>query len=152
MLVFLDVHNCCSSGSSLYPRLYRFFMEKQVMGEFVRILKLSKINSVPLQLLQTVSILVQNLRNEHAICRLIIIWNFLFGNLLLSLVSQLRCNSVDGLIIFFVDFFADYVFSNEHINYLITYSFDFKNEELLSHYISFLRFVLKFFYLTGQWW
>ncbi|XP_027192516.1 protein TRANSPARENT TESTA 9-like isoform X3 [Cicer arietinum] len=44
-----------------------FFMEKQVMGEFVRILKLSETVNVPLQLLQTVSILVQNLRNEHAI-------------------------------------------------------------------------------------
>ncbi|CAK8564083.1 unnamed protein product [Lathyrus sativus] len=79
---------------------FEFFMEKQVMGEFVRILKISKIVSVPLQLLQTVSILVQNLRNEHAIY---------------------------------------YLFSNQHINYLITYSFDFQNEELLSYYISFLR-------------
>ncbi|KAK7291852.1 hypothetical protein RIF29_07338 [Crotalaria pallida] len=32
-----------------------------------------------------------------------------------------------------------YMFSNEHINYLITYSFDFRNDELLSYYISFLR-------------
>ncbi|KAE8056716.1 hypothetical protein FH972_013462 [Carpinus fangiana] len=31
------------------------------------------------------------------------------------------------------------MFSNEHMNYLITYSFDFRNEELLSYYISFLR-------------
>ena len=37
---------------------------------------------------------------------------------------------------------ADYMFSNEHMNYLITYSFDIRNEELLSYYISFLRFVL----------
>ncbi|RDX61896.1 Protein CLEC16A-like protein, partial [Mucuna pruriens] len=73
----------------------RFFMEKQVMGEFIRVLKLSRTVSVPLQLLQTVSIMVQNLKN--------------------------------------------YMFSNEHINYLITYPFDFQNEELLSYYISFLR-------------
>ncbi|GAB2267401.1 Protein TRANSPARENT TESTA 9 [Dionaea muscipula] len=79
---------------------FDFFMEKQVMGEFVRILKLSKIVSVPLQLLQTMSIMIQNLKNEHAIY---------------------------------------YLFSNEHINYLITYSFDFRNEELLSYYMSFLR-------------
>ncbi|KAL6575205.1 hypothetical protein OROMI_012490 [Orobanche minor] len=32
-----------------------------------------------------------------------------------------------------------YMFSNEHVNYLITYPFDFRNEELLSYYISFLR-------------
>lgn len=37
------------------------------------------------------------------------------------------------------------MFSNEHMNYLITYSFDFQNEELLSYYISFLRFVFGFF-------
>ncbi|KEH32539.1 hypothetical protein MTR_4g127210 [Medicago truncatula] len=54
-------------GDQNDPSYFEFFMEKQVMGEFVRILKLSKTISVPLQLLQTVSILVQNLRNEHAI-------------------------------------------------------------------------------------
>ncbi|KAH1033508.1 hypothetical protein J1N35_045682 [Gossypium stocksii] len=79
---------------------FEFFMEKQVMGEFIRILNISKTVTVSLQLLQTISILIQNLRREHAIY---------------------------------------YMFSNEHVNYLITYSFDFRNEELLSYYISFLR-------------
>ncbi|XP_057429268.1 protein TRANSPARENT TESTA 9-like isoform X2 [Lotus japonicus] len=74
---------------------FEFFMEKQVVGEFVRILKLSRTISIPLQLLQTVGIMIQNLEN--------------------------------------------YMFSNEHMNYLITHSFDFRNEELLSYYISFLR-------------
>ncbi|XP_057420756.1 protein TRANSPARENT TESTA 9-like isoform X3 [Lotus japonicus] len=87
-------------GDQHDPSFFEFFMEKQVMGEFVRILKLSRTVSVPLQLLQTVSIMVQNLKSEHAIY---------------------------------------YMFSNEHVNYLITYSFDFRNEELLSYYISFLR-------------
>ncbi|QHO50249.1 protein TRANSPARENT TESTA 9 isoform X1 [Arachis stenosperma] len=87
-------------GDQHDPRFFEHFMEKQVMGELVRILKLSRISSVPLQLLQTVSIMIQNLRSEHAIY---------------------------------------YMFSNEHMNYLITYSFDFRNEELLSYYISFLR-------------
>ncbi|KAJ7979394.1 Protein CLEC16A like [Quillaja saponaria] len=79
---------------------FEFFMEKQVMGEFVRILKISRTMTVSLQLLQTVSIMIQNLKNENTIY---------------------------------------YMFSNEHMNYLITYSFDFRNEELLSYYISFLR-------------
>ncbi|XP_027329410.1 protein TRANSPARENT TESTA 9-like [Abrus precatorius] len=87
-------------GDQHDPSFFEFFMEKQVMGEFVRVLKLSRTLSVPLQLLQTVSIMVQNLKSEHAIY---------------------------------------YMFSNEHLNYLITYSFDFQNEELLSYYISFLR-------------
>ncbi|KAL2338692.1 hypothetical protein Fmac_013138 [Flemingia macrophylla] len=87
-------------GDQHDPSFFEVFMEKQVMGEFVRLLKLSRTVSVPLQLLQTVSIMVQNLKSEHAIY---------------------------------------YMFSNEHINYLITYPFDFQNEELLSYYISFLR-------------
>ncbi|KAI4335345.1 hypothetical protein L6164_013999 [Bauhinia variegata] len=87
-------------GDQHDPGFFEFFMEKQVMGEFVRILKLSRTVSVPLQLLQTVSIMIQNLKSEHAIY---------------------------------------YMFSNEHMNYLITYSFDFRNEEILSYYISFLR-------------
>ncbi|XP_048447926.1 protein TRANSPARENT TESTA 9 isoform X2 [Pyrus x bretschneideri] len=46
---------------------FEFFMEKQVMGEFVRILKVSRTVTVSLQLLQTISIMIQNLKNEHAI-------------------------------------------------------------------------------------
>jgi len=38
-------------------------MEKQVMGQFIRVLKLTRTVSVPLQLLQTVSIMVQNLKS-----------------------------------------------------------------------------------------
>ncbi|XP_027072189.1 protein TRANSPARENT TESTA 9 isoform X1 [Coffea arabica] len=87
-------------GDQHDPAFFEFFMEKQVMGVFVRILKVSRTLIVALQMLQTMSIMIQNLRNEHSIY---------------------------------------YMFSNEHINYLITYSFDFQNEELLSYYISFLR-------------
>lgn len=47
----------------------RFFMEKQIMGEFARILKISKLLNVALQLLQTISIMIQNLKNEHSICK-----------------------------------------------------------------------------------
>ncbi|KAI8565881.1 hypothetical protein RHMOL_Rhmol03G0295500 [Rhododendron molle] len=79
---------------------FEYFMEKQVMGEFVRVLKISRTITISVQLLQTISIMIQNLKSEHAIY---------------------------------------YMFSNEHINYLITYSFDFRYEELLSYYISFLR-------------
>ncbi|XP_062093862.1 protein TRANSPARENT TESTA 9 isoform X4 [Humulus lupulus] len=83
---------------------FELFMEKQVMGEFVRILKISRTMAVSLQLLQTVSILIQNLENEHALY---------------------------------------YLFSNEYMNYLITYSFDFRNHDLLSYYISFLRAISR---------
>lgn len=39
------------------------------MGEFVRILKISRTMTVSLQLLQTISIMIQNLKSEHAICK-----------------------------------------------------------------------------------
>lgn len=87
-------------GDQHDTNFFEFFMEKQVMGEFVRILKISRTMIISLQLLQTMSIVIQNLKSEHSIY---------------------------------------YLFSNEHINCLITYSFDFRNEELLSYYISFLR-------------
>ncbi|KAG9449202.1 hypothetical protein H6P81_009167 [Aristolochia fimbriata] len=87
-------------GDQHDPAFFEFFMEKQIMGDFVRILKVSRTVTVALQLLQTMSIMIQNLRSDHAIY---------------------------------------YIFSNEHINCLITYPFDFRNEELLSYYISFLR-------------
>ncbi|RWW10010.1 hypothetical protein GW17_00026469 [Ensete ventricosum] len=51
--------------------LFRFFMEKQIMGEFARILRISKLANVALQLLQTMSIMIQNLKNEHSICKAI---------------------------------------------------------------------------------
>lgn len=87
-------------GDQHDANFFEFFMEKQVMGEFVRILKVSKNVIVSVQLLQTMSIMIQNLKSDHSIY---------------------------------------YLFSNEHINFLITYPFDFRNEELLSYYISFLR-------------
>lgn len=115
-------------------------MEMQVVVKFVRVLKLGRTVSIPLQLLQTVSIMIQNLRSEHAICMLIA----KYSSLLCSYISfSARFNNVDGQNNhLFLYLFADYMFSNEHMNYLITYSFDFRNEELLSYYISFLRFDL----------
>nr|XP_019707440.1 LOW QUALITY PROTEIN: protein TRANSPARENT TESTA 9-like [Elaeis guineensis] len=87
-------------GDQHDPSFFEFFMEEQIMSEFARILRISRPAKVAVQLLQTMSIMIQNLRSEHAIY---------------------------------------YIFSNEHMNFLITYSFDFQNEELLSYYISFLR-------------
>lgn len=46
-------------------------MEKQVMAQFMQILKnSSNSSSVAVQLLQTLSILIQNIRSEHSICEL----------------------------------------------------------------------------------
>lgn len=87
-------------GDQHDPAIFELFMEKQTMAQFVRILNISKNSGVTIQLLQTLSIMIQNLRNEHAIY---------------------------------------YLFSNEYINYLMKYPFEFENEELVPYYISFLR-------------
>ncbi|KAG6529824.1 hypothetical protein ZIOFF_012038 [Zingiber officinale] len=87
-------------GDQHDPSIFEFFMEKQILGEFARILRISKMAKVAIQLLQTISIMIQNLESEPSIY---------------------------------------YIFSNELISYLITYSFDFQNDELLSYYISFIR-------------
>lgn len=88
-------------GDQHDPTFFDFFMEKQVMATFVRILKANrKSPTVAVQLLQTLSIMIQNIRSEHAIY---------------------------------------YLFSNEYINHLITFPYDFRHEELLAYYIIFLR-------------
>ncbi|KAK1316263.1 hypothetical protein QJS10_CPA05g02405 [Acorus calamus] len=53
-------------GDQHDPSFFEFFMEKQIMGEFVRILRISRTMSVALQMLQTLSIMIQNLKSEHA--------------------------------------------------------------------------------------
>ena len=48
----------------------RYFMECQVIAEFVRVLKISRNSRIEIPLLQYLSIMVQNLDTEHAICKL----------------------------------------------------------------------------------
>lgn len=52
--------------------LFRLFKEKQVMEVFVRLLKVSEDERVALQLLQSLSCIIQNLKSEHAISKLVI--------------------------------------------------------------------------------
>ncbi|KAG6520874.1 hypothetical protein ZIOFF_017936 [Zingiber officinale] len=91
-------------GDQHDPSYFEFFMEKQIISEFVRILRISKPTNVSLQLLQTMSIMIENLANKNSIY---------------------------------------YLFSNGRINQLITYSYDFQNEEILPYYISFLRAISR---------
>lgn len=55
-------------ANSIFTTFLRFFMEKQVMGEFARILRISRTPRVAFQLLQTMSIMIQNLKSENSIC------------------------------------------------------------------------------------
>ncbi|KAH9318603.1 hypothetical protein KI387_020372, partial [Taxus chinensis] len=54
-------------GDQHDPSIFEFFMEKQVMAQFLNILKMSNNSDVALQLLQTLSIMIQSLHSEHAI-------------------------------------------------------------------------------------
>jgi protein CLEC16A len=87
-------------GDQHDPSLFEYFMKKQIMGEFARILRISNLSRVSLQLLQTMGIMIQNLSDEHSV---------------------------------------HYILSSEHINFFIMYPFDFRIDEMLSYYISFLR-------------
>ncbi|EES08102.1 hypothetical protein BDA96_05G066000 [Sorghum bicolor] len=87
-------------GDQHDPSLFEYFMEKQIVGEFARIQRISDLSRVSLQLLQTMGIMIQNLRHEHSV---------------------------------------HYILSSEHINFFVTHPFDFRIDELLSYYISFLR-------------
>ena len=78
------------------------------------------IDTVKIQLLQTLSILIQNLKSEMALCKASIF--ILIGN--------------------FIHFFhhlSVYLLSNNHINELISHKWDFSNEDVLANYISFLK-------------
>jgi hypothetical protein len=68
------------------------------MGEFARISRISQLSRVSLQLLQTMGIMIQNLKNEHSICK--------FSN---SAVSILYLQRVAGSNPY-VMFSADYIF------------------------------------------
>ncbi|XP_047959769.1 protein TRANSPARENT TESTA 9-like isoform X1 [Salvia hispanica] len=82
---------------------FEFFMEKQVMGECVRILRICESLIVSRQLLQTMSIMIQNLKNDHSIYYMfrnehvnyLIAYPFDFGNeeLLSYYISFLRAIS-----------------------------------------------------------
>lgn len=46
-------------------------MEYQVMSEFVRLLRISKTSRIEAPLLQYLSIMIQNMQSEHAICKIL---------------------------------------------------------------------------------
>lgn len=88
-------------GDQHTEQLFDYFCEKNMLPLFLGLLDQPNC-SMPLQvqIIQSVSILVQNIRSEISLY---------------------------------------YTLSNNHVNRLISHSFDFTNEEVLGHYISFLK-------------
>ncbi|KAK4776642.1 hypothetical protein SAY86_005330 [Trapa natans] len=54
-------------GDKHDPMIFEYFMEYQVMAEFLRILKISKKSRIEGPLLQYLSIMIQNIESDHAI-------------------------------------------------------------------------------------
>jgi len=80
---------------------FDFFCEKNILADFVGVLGLARVpKTVKVQLLQTLSMLVQNIRRDTSLY---------------------------------------YLFSNNHVNQLISTQFDWSDEEILGYYISFLK-------------
>jgi protein CLEC16A len=77
-----------------------FFCEKNVMALLVKIVKQKCAPAVHTQVIQTISILVQNVRNNTSLY---------------------------------------YLLSNNYINEIIDNDFDFRDEELQDHFVSFLK-------------
>ena len=53
----------------IFSGFCRCFMEHQVLAEFVRVLKISKNSRIEAPLLQYLSIMIQNMDSEYAICK-----------------------------------------------------------------------------------
>ncbi|XVF07561.1 hypothetical protein REPUB_Repub06bG0149900 [Reevesia pubescens] len=90
-------------GDKQDPLIFEYFMEYQVLAEFVRVLKISTSSRIEAPLLQYLSIMIQNMNSEHAIYYCLsndyinnIIahqYNFDAGDLALYYVSFLRAVS-----------------------------------------------------------
>ncbi|KAI5318878.1 PREDICTED: CLEC16A [Prunus dulcis] len=54
-------------GDRQDPLIFEYFMEYQVLAEFVRVLKISKNSRIEAPLLQYLSIMIQNMNSDHSI-------------------------------------------------------------------------------------
>lgn len=66
------------SGQGFYncdglKMFFRCFMERQVLADFVHILKISEDSKIQAPLLQYLSIMIQNMDSEHSICKMVIL-------------------------------------------------------------------------------
>lgn len=81
-----------------------------MLQDIISIIKQNRSNKIKIQIIQTISILIQNIKNKTSLC---------------------ECWLVISLPVFLL--------SNNHINDLITTPLDFMDEDVVSQYISFLK-------------
>lgn len=78
---------------------------------------------VCVQLLQTLNILFENIRNETSLCKHSSAWLVNCRYLIISVDME----------------FADYLLSNNHVNSIIVHKFDFSDEDVMGYYVLFLK-------------
>jgi protein CLEC16A len=129
--LFVCVYVCycvCGGGCG-----HSFFFEKNIHSFFLRILNQKTNSTITVQLLQTLSILFENIQTETSICawppRLRALWLLRGG----QTCSRL---CVDGWV---RASGPDYLLSNNYVNQIICHKFDFSDEEILAYYVSFLK-------------
>ena len=81
-----------------------------MLQDSISIIKQNRSNKIKIQIIQTISILIQNIKNKTSLC---------------------ECWLVISRPVFLL--------SNNHINDLITTPLDFMDEDVVSQYISFLK-------------
>lgn len=80
---------------------------------------------VCVQLLQTLNILFENIRNETSLCK--------------SYEILYITTAQDFELFYFLFLFTDYLLSNNHVNSIIVHKFDFSDEDVMGYYILFLK-------------
>ncbi|CBK23749.2 uncharacterized protein [Blastocystis hominis] len=88
-----------------------FFLEERMLGDIIGIISQKRSKETKVQVIQTISILVQNIRDEKSLCSV-------FPRIMTLL---------------------DFILSNNHINSIITADLDFRDEDIVSQYISFMK-------------
>lgn len=82
-----------------------------MLGDIIGIISQNRSKETKVQVIQTISILVQNIRDEKSLC-----------SMFLSHLTLI-----------------DFILSNNHINSIITADLDFQDEDIVSQYISFMK-------------
>lgn len=105
--------------------VFDFFLEKNMLSYFLNIMRQKSgglLSFVCVQLLQTLNILFENIRNETSLCK------------------AFCCNHKEDIyLIYFFFILTDYLLSNNHVNSIIVHKFDFSDEDVMGYYILFLK-------------
>lgn len=122
---------------------FSFFLEKNMLSYFLHIMRQKSGGSsfVCVQLLQTLNILFENIRNETSLCMYKIILHqrtvAYFDDILV--VMFYTWTSIVFYNILYLFLLIDYLLSNNHVNSIMVHKFDFSDEDVMGYYILFLK-------------